>query len=478
MISADGAWIAFITNAAYEPLTEDPLFKGDDIYVTDDGSQFHRISKTIGGGVTSFSVRAPEMSANGRYVVFETNGPEFTPAGFDTNDLFDVFLVDRDPDGDGVLDAGGPPILLSRTPTGQTGDAGSAYPEISDDGRFIVFSTGASDIITSGPVAPLGGVLYDRDSDGDGIFDNSPHEITLVTIDPAGNPALSPNRPRISGDGNVVAWSNILITPSFSVFVRDLAAGITEIASLSSLGVVGRGDSPQLSFDGRFVTFNSLSPDLVPNHTGLFRNLYRRDRLTGQTTLLDADSAGIVSGNGHIGFFETPYGHSLSDDGAVVAFSTSADNLIPADVGGIIDVFRHEVCPNPAIDLGNALAGTGGLLPVYSQCGELSGSSSSVARLRDALPGGIHALFVGLSRDDLAIAGGTLVPAPDVVLKTPGFPYPGAAIFAPVGALGDYDVTVPAGLPPLTYYAQWVVIDPAAPSGFAFSNALEIQALP
>src|ERR1700704_4259198 len=114
------------------------------------------------------------------------------------------------------------------------------------------------------------------------------------------------------------------------VYVRDRQTGITERVSVSSAGVEGERESiaPSISGDGRFVTFQSRATNLVPNdtndNTGLFSDIFVRDRLAGTTTRVSVNSSGDQGNTpNEDGSAASP---SISTDGRFVAFCASFSN--------------------------------------------------------------------------------------------------------------------------------------------------------
>jgi len=114
-------------------------------------------------------------------------------------------------------------------------------------------------------------------------------------------------------------------------------------------------------------------------------------------------------------------------------------------------------------DLGNALAGTHGI-PTLTGTGYLTGGEPMGISLTGALENSTAFLAIGFSRIDAPLYGGTLVPAPNIV------------VVLPTGASGSINLSttwpdgVPAGFS--TYFQYWIQ-DPAGPHGFAASNGLE-----
>src|SRR5262249_53408949 len=131
----------------------------------------------------------------------------------------------------------------------------------------------------------------------------------------------------IAGDTNSVQ----------DVFVRDLAAGTTVRASVSSAG--GAADqvsySPSISADGGRVGFEAWATDLT-SRTGVRPHVFVRDLTPGRTT---PASVGW-SGDRATGSSSEP---SISADGTRVAFYSSADNLVPSDHNKRGDVFLRDL---------------------------------------------------------------------------------------------------------------------------------------
>ena len=105
----------------------------------------------------------------------------------------------------------------------------------------------------------------------------------------------------LSADGRYVAFSSTAtnLAPGDTddgndVYVRDRQLGTTTLVSVSSAGV--KGDSggwlPTFSADGRFVSFNSESTNLVPNDTNGRIDLFVRDLLSNQTTRVSVGTGG------------------------------------------------------------------------------------------------------------------------------------------------------------------------------------------
>ncbi len=126
------------------------------------------------------------------------------------------------------------------------------------------------------------------------------------------------------------------------VFAHDLTTGITERISVGLGGVNSDGFSfpPTISNDGRFVTFGSAASNLVWADVNDASNVFVRDRQTGITALLDRGPDGV---QGNRGTADVP--PSISGDGSKIAFVSFATNL--ADVRLSPDYLNTFVAPNP-----------------------------------------------------------------------------------------------------------------------------------
>jgi Tol biopolymer transport system component len=101
--------------------------------------------------------------------------------------------------------------------------------------------------------------------------------------------------PSISADGRYVAFESYATSlvagdtnGNYDIFVRDRQAGTTSLVSKSSAGVQGNdmSQSPSISGDGRYVTFDSAADNLVAGDINGIEDIFVRDRQTGTTWLV------------------------------------------------------------------------------------------------------------------------------------------------------------------------------------------------
>jgi len=241
------------------------------------------------------------ISADGRFVAFSSNADNLV-AG-DTNGYWDVFVRDR------FLNI---TERVSISTSGQEGNHHSKEPSISADGRYVVFTSFASNLVEGG--VPSGQPqLYVRDR-----FLGTTE---LVSISPDGNPGDGWSQSgSINANGRFVTFisssTNLMASATdgkCEVFVRDLVLNISERVSISNDGSIsgGCGWPPSISGDGRFVAFVSWAPlDCVDD---LWANLFVHDRQLKTTTRI-AQQFHWDEGMSYI------YQTSLSGDGRYLAF--------------------------------------------------------------------------------------------------------------------------------------------------------------
>ncbi|MBI3846342.1 MAG: PD40 domain-containing protein [Planctomycetes bacterium] len=211
---------------------------------------------------------------------------------------------------------------------------------MSADGRFVAFLSVASNLVPG---------------DANGTYDVFVHDqmtgaTTRVSVDSADGEANSGSDfPSISADGRFVAFNcqatNLVpgdTNGMEDVFVHDQMTGATTRVSVDSAGVEGNAHSflPSISADGRFVAFNSQATNLVPGDANATDDIFVHDRATGATVRVSVDSAG-GEGNGGT-YYSSSVNPSISADGRFVAFQSSASNLVPDDTNDVRDIFVHD----------------------------------------------------------------------------------------------------------------------------------------
>ncbi|HEX9824341.1 MAG TPA: hypothetical protein VGB51_08120 [Actinomycetota bacterium] len=283
-ISADGRFVAFIsgsvtldppdTNGGCDTAAEGSS-QGCDVFVHDRATGVtERVSEgpngEQGGGPSGWNL---DISADGRYVSFYSFAPNFvTSVPGDRNSYSDIFVKDR---------LTGNIERVSVASDGTEANAGSTESAMSDDGRFVAFTS----------IAP---------------------NLTPTESDPL--------------------WND--------VYVHDRLTGETERVSVSSSGEEGNGNSGvgDISGDGRYVLFQSDATDLVPGDTNGARDVFVHDRLTRTTDRI------TVAGDGAEGDGDS-FPSSITPDGRLIGFGSQASNLVTGDQNGWSDPFVRDRGP-------------------------------------------------------------------------------------------------------------------------------------
>jgi Tol biopolymer transport system component len=287
-----------------------------------------------GNGQSVFSTgHDPAISADGRYVAFDSLATNLV-AG-DTNGYWDIFMHDGQT---------GETMRVSVDSAGNQANEDSWLPCVSGDGRYVAFTSWATNLVQG-------------DKNGrDDIFvrDRQAGITVLVSVSSTGVQAdyLSQS-PSISADGRYVAFTSgaSSLVPGVTgsqIYLHDRDAdedGLfdepgaisTVLVSRDSAGVQGNGDSSQssLSADGRYVAFRSESSNLVQGDTNSADDVFVHEPRTGETTRVSVGSAGSEA-NG------PSYYPAISADGRYVAFASAASNLVQGDTNGVSDVFVHD----------------------------------------------------------------------------------------------------------------------------------------
>ena len=219
--------------------------------------------------------------------------------------------------------------------SGTQGNNFSLAPSISDDGRFVAFTSDSNNLV-SGDTNSIADVF---------VHDRQTGTTERVSVGSSGTQGNSSSlAPRISSDGRFVAFfsaaSNLVSSDTngtSDVFVHDRQTGTTSRVSVDSSGSQGNGISvaPSISSDGRFVTFQSAASNLVSGDTNSSTDVFVHDQQTGTTERVSVGSSGTQGNDLSL----TP---SISSDGRFVAFQSDANNLVSGDTNRSADIFVHD----------------------------------------------------------------------------------------------------------------------------------------
>ncbi len=454
-LSEDGRMVAFhsrATNMLPGQGTDENAFVRDRVL------GLTRMVSVSSTGVEGGSVAQPRISGDGRYVVFVSLGAMLFPG--DNNNRNDVFVRDL---------VAGTTELVSITSTGTVGnnDSGNiAGADISRGGRFVVFPSGATNLISGYVPAFMDIYLRDR-------------LLGVTSVVSRGlNGQLSnggSSQPVCSEDGQMIAFmsaaSNLVsgdTNSKIDIFVRNIGTGMTDRVSVSSTLAQGNdwSTSPSISPDGRFVGFMSMATNLVPGDNNGAWDVFMHDRVTRQLERISVNANGLES-NGDSYFL------SMSRDAVELVFHSVGSNLVPGDTNLNSDVF-HRRCGAPA---GYCVAkvNSQGCVPAMSTLGipMASGTQAFLLEAQQVLNHKAGMLLFSIAGPNAAPFGGGTLCLLQPVKRTPGQNSGGS--IAGVDCSGtfsfDFNAWIASGVNPAlvagcTVWAQYWSRDPGFPAPF------------
>ena len=264
------------------------------------------------------------VSSDGRWVVFASLASNLVKG--DTNGYWDLFIRNT---------ITGTTRLITRAPNGTPANGDTSYigpSSLSSDGRFVTFSSQASNLVHADANGQADVFVYDREN-------RRIRRASVNTSEVEGDGASGD--PTISAGGRFVVFdssaTNLVkgdTNSAYDVFIRDLVKGRTRRVSVSSTEVAGDQSSryPTVSDDGRFVAFESDATNLVGSDTNNATDIFVRDLANGRTRRVSVNSAKEEAGAGGNNAF-------LSASGKYVVFQSTSTNLVANDTNATTDIF-------------------------------------------------------------------------------------------------------------------------------------------
>ncbi len=396
-VSADGRYVAFSSDA-------NNLVSGDtngvrDIFVYDrDTNTTQRISIRTGGEQGNSNSFSPVISDDGRIVAFYSHASNLVSG--DTNGRADVFAHDRQT---------GETTLMSVVLNG-SGNGDSRDPDISGDGRYVVFSSTASNLVggdtnqaedifrwdrygllmerisvdsneaqandySRNPAINGDGqrIVFTSDAGnlvaGDGNFtadiflrDTATGTTSRVSLTDGGGEANGTSwLPDISTSGQHIVFVSLatnLVSGDANgyadVFLRNTDTARTRIISIATDGTQGNNwsEDPAISGDGRYVAFDSFATSLSPGTSPDLRKLLIRDRNTDTLLLASISTTGVIANGGS-------REAAMAANGRYVAFTSGASNLVANDTNGKADIFLHDYVGPPTLSVNHTIGAPG-----------------------------------------------------------------------------------------------------------------------
>lgn len=398
-VSADGRYVVFESGATNLVKGLSDTNDATDIFLRDTQTNTTRCITLAGPTTTGNGPSAiPMISANGRYVIFNSNATNLVAIP-DSNNNRDVFRYDIQTGQIELVSVTAAGSSAGNARSGVSALGGTRAYDLSDDGRYVAFMSSASDLTFVSDTNAATDIFI-RDMQG-GF-----NRLATINKDGTGAGDTASADPSISANGRRVAFTSgagNLIPVDFNltddIFIYDMQTQVTKCASLAVSGGNGTGSSgsadPVISKDGSRVAYYSAARDLtniaIPADDARI-NAYVYDLGLRSTSLVSINVAGNASGNGDSGFPVAAHQRnlSISSDGRYVLFESRSSNLVgTTPLAGTYNVFRRDLALGRTDLVSINAAGTSG------------GSQNSFAGLRGAgmSPDGRLVTFFSIALD-------------------------------------------------------------------------------
>ena len=286
------------------------------------GANTTRISVSAGGAQANSNSFVSTLTSDGRYIAFESLASNLVSTN--TNGKSQIYIKDTSTGGI---------QLISMNGSGVAGNANSVEPSISGDGRYVAFTSDATNLIANDGNGLRDVFIFDRNSS------------SIMRVSPSGvEPNGISHMPYLSRDGKYLVISSLATnfavndTNSFrDIFLYQLSSGILKRINTSATGEQANSDSfaSGISSDGNYVAFVSSASNLAPNDSNSVYDIFLFDNTTGKNELISVASNGTLGNN-------VSTWPSVSDDGRIVAYISLATNLVTGDTNGKYDVFMRD----------------------------------------------------------------------------------------------------------------------------------------
>ncbi len=333
-ISGDGKFVAFDSSA--NDLISSDSNNRNDVFIRNLGSSStNRVSVSGAGTQADDSSTVDGLSRTGRYVLFHSNASNLIDGSSTATTNAQLYLRDT---------VSNTTTLLSQNSSGDTADNYVVGLDVSSDGRFILFYSGATN---------LGPSVTNTNSSNLYMLDRTNNSFTIL------NKTYNGSLPNNSGwtpyahmscDGSLVVLQSApnLTTTSSShvdVYLLDRRAGdhLTDLTAAANGAAIG----PNISCNGEYIGFASYANNLDTSITDTSQNHYHAysyNRVNNTFSVVDQASSGT---SGNTAILPTTSGGGeqymqLSDTGVAV-FQTAATNLVSGGTSGQANIYVRNV---------------------------------------------------------------------------------------------------------------------------------------
>lgn len=327
VISGDGRYVVFQSDAtnlvAMDTNTKSDIFIHDTQNSTTD-----RVSISDSEVEANNGSASPAISADGRYVTFVSSATNLVTD--DTNAQNDIFVRDIQSNGT---------VRVSVSDTEVQSNNASSKPSISSDGRYVAFASTATNLVVSDANAKQD--IFVRDTQLNATVRVSVKSDGSESNGNSDNPNINGNGRYIAFTSVATDLVANDTNTATDVFVHDTQTSNTTRVSISNSASQADDGSfePHISSDGRYVVFTSSATNLLASaDSNGWDDVFVRDTSGNTTIRVNVDKSGVVgTGTG----FSATTSTGISGDGRYIVFNTNAANLAPeGDGNDSDDVFR------------------------------------------------------------------------------------------------------------------------------------------
>jgi hypothetical protein len=349
LVSSDSSSLQVANNASFAPAISDNgrfvVFQSaatnlaiittggiSQVYIKDmaDGS-IELASRDINATAGNAPATSAVVSNDGRYVAFQSSATNLS--SLNSNGVIQIYRKDM---ADESVD------MISRETTLTGGANGlSASVDISSDGRFVVFESNATNLV-SPPTSNISRIYF--------VDMNSPDTIELVSVADDGSDAQeSSHSPSVSDDGRYVVFESNAANLDLSttdnnnatdVFLRDRNPSGAPSTTLVSVNPVtatsadSASTNASISSNGSYIAFQSIASDIVSGDNLALIDIYVRN-LDSATIMIDQVNISATGINPTVNSGRA----TISKDGRYVSFD-SVHKYTLDDTDGLFDVYR------------------------------------------------------------------------------------------------------------------------------------------
>lgn len=324
-VSANGRYVVFQSDAS--DLVPGDTNGASDIFLRDTYTGTTRlISVAMDGGFANEASTDPVVTPDGTCVAFISSASNLVPN--DTNGIPDVFVRDLITQTTWLVSVG---ALL---PSGSLNPI-MATPVITPDGRYVAFFSLATNLVRGVPGTSAGEMyLRDRVTGTMTWASTNAAAIVSTTLDLSNAPAY---HPRLSDDGRYVAFKAGSISQTGAVVILEYDSTTSTTTVINTNGIGWYTDlnddyGPAMTPDGRFIGFAM--------HEGAFDSGYSSvhvwDTQSATDTLVSDDGSGVPTNT-------VSYMPAISTNGQFVAFLSNATNLTANAVSNGFHIFRRNL---------------------------------------------------------------------------------------------------------------------------------------